>query len=75
VGGLAIGAIIGSRAYCPPPTRRVVERVYVYDCGYCDGYYRDYNVYSTHLVRVHDVDRCDLAEYYPPHHGGYWEEY
>ncbi len=73
LGGVAVGAIIGSQRSCPPPPPR--RRAYVYECGYCDGDYRDYAVYIDHLIIVHHVDRCDIDRYYPMYAGGYWEEY
>jgi hypothetical protein len=85
IGGLAVGAIIGSHAghshghgeYCPPPRprRHVVRRVYVYHCDCCDSRYRSYDSWTEHLVVAHHVPSYEVHDYYPQNDGGYWEEY
>jgi hypothetical protein len=85
IGGLAVGAIIGSHAghshghggYCPPPRprRHVVQRVYVYHCDCCDTRYRSYDSWTEHLVVAHEVPSYEVHDYYPQNDGGYWEDY
>jgi hypothetical protein len=75
VGGLAVGAIIGSSVNSCPPRRHVVHRRYVYHCDCCDYRYRSYDSWTEHLVVHHRVPSCDVRDYYPEYDGGYWEEY
>jgi hypothetical protein len=70
LGGLVLGAILGNASASSRS-----ERHYVYDCDPCGGHYGSYDRWSSHLVEVHEVPSCDVAEYYPEHQGGHWESY
>ena len=73
LGGVAVGAIIGThvdRCAPPPPPPR---RAWVYDCGPCGYHNQSYDGWVNHLVVVHDVPRCDIAVSYPPNYCGHWE--
>ena len=68
IGGVVVGAIIGSAA------RSRSERCYVYDCD-CGRHYRDYDSWTEHQVIVHNVPSCDVEDDYPVCQGGHWDTY
>jgi hypothetical protein len=73
LGGVAVGAIIGTHVdRCPPPPPPP-RRVWVYDCDPCGYHSSSYDGWTNHLVVVHDVPRCDIAVHYPPNYSGHWE--
>ena len=72
IGGLAVGAIIGTHVdhYAPPPPPP--RRVWYYDCGPCGYHAPGYDRWVEHLVVVHHVPHCDVATYYPPRYRAHW---
>ena len=78
VGGLAVGAVIGSQydqpVRCEVPRPVIRARIYIYDCDACDYRGVGYEAFCDHLVFEHHVSRCDVTRWYRPYANGYWED-
>lgn len=79
VGGVVVGAVIGSQCDAPPvrcETPRPVARarIFYYDCGACDYRGVGYEAFCDHHVYAHHVPRCDVTRWYRPYEHGSWED-